>query len=81
MTMKLGSIVSHAGALQWGAGKILAVTDSMVTISFSDGKERKIAASHFGILHPADKTLYVPPPMATPVKTVRPAGKKATKKI
>ncbi len=79
MTIKEGSIVSHPGALQWGAGKVLVVTDSMVTISFSDGKERKIAASHFGILQPADKVLYLPPPASDPAKPVRPASRKAGK--
>ena len=79
MTMKQGSIVSHTGALQWGVGKVLTVTDSMVTISFSDGKERKIAASHFGVLRPADKALYVPPPAPSPAKTARPTARKAGK--
>ena len=79
MTMKQGSIVSHTGALQWGVGKVLAITDSMVTISFSDGKERKIAASHFDVLHPADKALYVPPPAPSLIKAVRPTARKTAK--
>jgi len=78
--MKEGNIVSHTGALQWGVGQVLAVSDAMVTIRFSDGKERKIAASHFGILRPADKALYVPPVAAVPENPERPAARKAAKK-
>ena len=40
MTIKAGNIVSHAGALEWGAGKVLEVTAKMATIQFSDGKSR-----------------------------------------
>jgi uncharacterized protein DUF3553 len=67
MTIKTGSIVSHAGALQWGAGKVLEVTATKVTIQFSDGMKRKVAASHFSTLQPADAALYVPPAAAPPV--------------
>lgn len=62
MTIKTGNIVSHAGALEWGAGKVLEVTASMATIQFSDGKSRKIAASHFTTLQPTATASYIPPP-------------------
>ena len=80
MTIKAGNIVSHAGAMEWGVGKVLEVTAAMATIHFSDGKDRKIAASHFTILHPASVASYVPPAVAVPVvKAVR-APRKAQKK-
>ncbi len=72
MTIKTGNIVSHAGALEWGVGKVLEVTDAMATIHFSDGKSRKIAASHFITLQPAAEAFYTPPPeIAQEVKAVR----------
>jgi len=67
MTIKAGNIVSHAGALEWGAGKVLEVTTSMATIQFSDGKSRKIASSHFTILQPTAPASYIPPPEPAPV--------------
>jgi transcription elongation factor GreA-like protein len=77
MTIKNGSIVSHAAALEWGVGKVLEVTPAMATIQFSDGKSRKIAASHFAVLQPAAATSYNPPPTALPqVKTSRGGTKK-----
>jgi hypothetical protein len=80
MTIKAGNIVSHTGALEWGAGKVLEVTAAMATIQFSDGKNRKIAASHFITLQPAAASSYVPPPEgAPPAKALRSpkgAGKK-----
>jgi len=79
MTIKAGNIVSHAGAMEWGAGKVLEVTAAMATIHFSDGKDRKIAASHYTVLHPAAAASYVPPPAIVPaVKAVR-APRKAKK--
>lgn len=75
MTIKTGSIVSHAGALQWGVGKVLEVTTTKVTIQFSDGIKRKVASSHFSTLKPADAALYVPP--ATPA--LAPAARKTRK--
>ena len=72
MIIKSGTIVSHAGALEWGAGKVLAVTSTMATIHFSDGKNRKIASSHFTTLQPAAASSYTPlpdPPAAA--KTAR----------
>lgn len=79
MIIKTGNIVSHSGALDWGSGKVVEVTASMATIQFSDGKSRKIASSHFGILSPAVTASYVPPPDPEPVvkKTrARTTGKK-----
>ena len=72
MIIKTGNIVSHAGALEWGVGKVLEVTAAMATIHFSDGKNRKIASSHFTTLHPAAATSYTPPlETATVVKAIR----------
>jgi len=77
MTIKNGSIVCHAAALEWGVGKVLEVTPSMATIQFSDGKSRKIAASHFTVLQPASAASYTPPPDVAPqVKAARAAKKK-----
>jgi transcription elongation factor GreA-like protein len=67
MTIKAGNIVSHTGGLEWGVGKVLEVTAAMATIQFSDGKNRKIAASHFTTLQPAAAGSYTPPPEAVPV--------------
>jgi len=72
MIIKTGNIVSHSGALEWGAGKVLEVTAVMATIQFSDGKNRKIAASHFMTLRPAAAASFLPPPeTAAAVKAVR----------
>lgn len=71
MTIKTGNIVSHAGALEWGAGKVLEVTATKATIQFSDGKSRKIAASHFTTLQPAAAASYVPCPESAPVVKVK----------
>jgi hypothetical protein len=80
MTIKAGSIVSNAAAQEWGVGKVLEVTAAMATIQFSDGKSRKIAASHFTILQPAAAASYTPPPVSAPVvKAVR-AHRAAKKK-
>ncbi len=80
MTIEPGNIVSHAGALEWGAGKVLEVTKTMATIHFSDGKSRKIAASHFITLQPAAVASYTPPPETAPeVKAVR-ASRSARRK-
>ncbi len=61
MTIKVGDIVSHADVLEWGVGRVLEVTSTMATIHFSDGKNRKIASSHFSSLRPASAESYVPP--------------------
>ena len=58
--LKIGHLVSHTGAPDWGVGKIVEVTATMVTIQFSDGNSRKIAASHFSALQPASPGTYTP---------------------
>jgi len=80
MAIKTGNIVSHSGAQEWGSGKVLEVTAAMATIQFSDGKSRKIASSHFATLQPAEAASYLPPPVAAPVATTRPATRTAKKK-
>jgi hypothetical protein len=55
--------------MEWGAGKVLEVTAAMATIQFSDGKNRKIAASHFTTLQPAAASSFTPPP--DPVQVVK----------
>lgn len=60
MVIKRGTIVSHSGAIEWGSGKILEITELRATIQFSDGITRKIASSHFSILQSADAASYVP---------------------
>lgn len=82
MTIVAGNIVMHLGALTWGSGKVVEVTPAMATIEFSDGISRKIAASHFGILQPADKASYSPPPQAEaePAKPRRASRAVAKKK-
>jgi len=55
MTIKRGNLVSHAGAIEWGVGKVLEVTPLKATIQFSDGIIRKIASSHYTILRVCEK--------------------------
>lgn len=62
MVIKVGNIVSHTGALEWGAGKVMEITSSSAMIQFSDGKNRKIAVSHFTTLQPAAPSSFSPPP-------------------
>jgi hypothetical protein len=62
MGIKVGNIVSHTGALEWGAGKVMEITASSAMIQFSDGKNRKIAVSHFTTLQPAAPNSFLPPP-------------------
>ena len=77
MAIKVGNIVSHEGVLEWGVGKVLEVTPAMVTIHFSDGKNRKIASSHYSSLQPAAADSYIPPSEAVlVVKTPRVVKKK-----
>ncbi len=80
MVLKTGNIVSHSGALEWGAGKVLLVTSTLATIQFSDGKSRKIAASHFAILQPAPASSYTHPAEASPVVKTARAPRVAKKK-
>lgn len=70
MIIKRGNVVSHTGATQWGAGKVVEVTDVRATIQFSDGFIRKIASSHYGILQPADPAKYLSPPESLPAAKV-----------
>jgi hypothetical protein len=80
MIIRVGTIVSHEGVLEWGAGKVLEVTSAMATIHFSDGKNRKIASSHFSSLQPAAADSYIPPSEAVTVvkslKTLKTVKKK-----
>ena len=80
MTIKTGSIVKHSGALEWGTGKVLEMTAAMATIHFSDGINRKIAATHYTILQPAAAASYLPPPEAVPVAKAVRAPRAAKKK-
>jgi hypothetical protein len=80
MSIKAGNIVSHTGGLEWGVGKVLEVTAAMATIQFSDGKNRKIAASHYTTLQPAAAGSYIAPPEAAPVVKALRAQRVAKKK-
>jgi hypothetical protein len=79
MTIKRGNVVSHAGAMEWGVGKVVEVTPLRATIQFSDGIIRKIASSHYTILHPADPASFVPIPDSVPVVKVRATPKQPKK--
>jgi len=81
MTIKVGSIVSHADVREWGVGRVLEVTSTMATIHFSDGKNRKISSSHYSSLRPASAESYVPPSEpATTAVDLRPSRKAKKKK-
>jgi hypothetical protein len=81
MNVKRGNAVSHTGMNEWGVGMVVEVADGRATIQFSDGIIRKIAASHYAILQPADKASFLPPPEIVPeVKKVR-AVRKSPKKM
>lgn len=82
MGIKVGNIVSHTGALEWGAGKVMEITASSAMIQFSDGKSRKIAASYFTTLQPAAPDSFLPPPEVLAVTKAARAtrGSKTTKK-
>jgi transcription elongation factor GreA-like protein len=79
MIIKRGIVVSHAGAMEWGVGKVMEVNDLKATIQFSDGIIRKIASSHYTILHPADSASFVSPADSTPVPKVRAVAKRVKK--
>ena len=79
MTIKRGNVVSHAGAVEWGVGKVVEVTALKATIQFSDGIIRKIASSHYTILQPADPASFVHIPVSVPVAKVRATPKRAKK--
>ena len=80
MTIRIGDIVSHTGALTWGAGRVMEVTSAKVMIHFSDGTSRKIAASHFNSLQPANAASYTPPAAPAPEVKARPVSRTAKKK-
>ena len=80
MIIKAGNIVSHTGGVEWGVGKVLEVTAAMATIQFSDGKNRKIAASHFTTLQPAAAGSFMPPAVAAPLVKAPRTGRVAKKK-
>ncbi len=80
MTIKVGNIVSHADVLEWGVGRVLKVTSTMATIHFSDGKNRKIASSHFSSLRPATAESYIPPSEAATAEVDLRPSRKAKKK-
>ncbi len=79
MSIKRGNVVSHAGAVEWGVGKVMEVTPLKATIQFSDGIVRKIACSHYATLQPADPASFVPIPDSIPVVKVRTAVKREKK--
>jgi len=76
MIIKRGNVVSHAGAVEWGVGKVVEVSALKATIQFSDGIIRKIASSHYTILQPADPASFVPIPDSIPVVKTRATPKK-----
>jgi hypothetical protein len=73
MIVKRGSIVSHKVAQEWGIGKVTEVNESRATIRFNDGMIRKITASHFRNLQPADPAGYLPKVDKLPISNLRPA--------
>jgi len=79
MIIKRGIVVSHVGAIEWGAGKVVEVAGLKATIQFSDGITRKIASSHYTILQPADPASFVPIPESVPVVKVRATVKRVKK--
>jgi hypothetical protein len=81
MSIKRGNVVSHAGAIEWGVGKVVEVTPLKVTIQFSDGIIRKIASSHYAILQPADPGSFVSIPNSVPVVKARATPKRQKKTI
>jgi hypothetical protein len=79
MAIKVGNIVSHTGGMEWGVGKVLEITASSTMIQFSDGKNRKIAVSHYASLQPAPPGSFSPPPEAV-VEAKAPRAPRAAKK-
>ena len=79
MIIKRGVVVSHAGAIEWGVGKIVDVTPLKATIQFSDGIVRKIASSHYTTLLAANPASYVPIPVSGPAEKVRTTQKRQKK--
>ncbi len=79
MIIKRGIVVSHSGALEWGAGKVVEVGALKATIQFSDGIVRKIASSHYAILEPADPASFVAVSAVVPAAKPRVAAKRVKK--
>lgn len=79
MNIKRGIVVSHSGALEWGAGKVVEVNALKATIQFSDGIIRKIASSHYTILQPADPDSFIPIPEKVSVAKSRATPKREKK--
>ncbi|MFA7059641.1 MAG: hypothetical protein WC156_02335 [Pedobacter sp.] len=79
MTIKRGNVVSHAGAIEWGSGKVVEVNGFKATIQFSDGIIRKIASSHYTILQPADPASFVSSVEIVPTPKVRAVIKRVKK--
>lgn len=79
MIIKRGNVVSHSGAVEWGAGKVMEVSAFKATIQFSDGIIRKIASSHYTILQPADPVSFVQTPDKIPVAKSLAAPKRQKK--
>ena len=80
MAIKVGSIVNHTSALEWGAGKVLEISATLAMIQFSDGKNRKIAVSHFENLQPAPPGSFTAPPEVPLIAAPKVARKKKTTK-
>ncbi len=79
MIIKRGNVVSHSGAVEWGAGKVVEVSAFKATIQFSDGVVRKIASSHYTILEPADPASFIQIPDNVPAVKARVAAKRVKK--
>lgn len=79
MNIKRGIVVNHSGAAEWGVGKVIEVTELRATIQFSDGITRKISASHYTTLQPADSALFIPIVGADPAIKVRTTAKRVKK--
>jgi len=79
LIIKRGNVVSHSGAIEWGVGKVMEVSDCKATIQFSDGIIRKIASSHYTTLQPADSALFLLYAESVPVPKVRTVAKRVKK--
>ena len=79
MNIKRGIVVNHSGAVEWGVGKVIEVTELRATIQFSDGITRKISSSHYTILQPADSALFIPAAGSDPATKVRATAKRVKK--
>jgi hypothetical protein len=79
MKLQTGIIVSHSSAPQWGAGKVMEITQDKVAILFSDGETRKITASFLGALVPADPSTYLEPVKKVAAQRVKKTATTASK--